>query len=163
MILHVELYYMRKYVILFIITILYRSHTEAQISNNVSGNTISNNYGSISYSIGELLYVEKGSQYTLIEGIQNGIAINLVKSNSSIKVAIYPNPTSDQIYFKVQNLNFDNYSYKIYNTNGIELLNGRIQNVNTSVSLSQLPPSIYLCKIYRDQLEMLTYQIIKIN
>ena len=154
---------MRKYVILFIITILYRSHTEAQISNNVSGNTISNNYGSISYSIGELLYVEKGSQYTLIEGIQNGIAINLVKSNSSIKVAIYPNPTSDQIYFKVQNLNFDNYSYKIYNTNGIELLNGRIQNVNTSVSLSQLPPSIYLCKIYRDQLEMLTYQIIKIN
>lgn len=154
---------MLKYIFLFILIIFNRFQIEAQISNNVSGNTISNNYGSISYSIGELLYAEKGSQYTLIEGIQNGIAINLVKSNSSIKVAIYPNPTSDQIYFKVQNLNFDNYSYKIYNTNGIELLNGRIQNVNTSVSLSQLPPSIYLCKIYRDHLEMLTYQIIKIN
>jgi hypothetical protein len=154
---------MRKYVLLIILTIFLRSHTEAQISNNASGNAISNNYGSITYSIGELFYVEKGSQYTLAEGIQNGITINPINTKSSIKVSIYPNPTSDLVYFKVQNLNFHNYSYKIYNSYGIELLHGRIQNMNASASLSHLPPSIYLCKIYRDQFEILTYQIIKIN
>lgn len=153
---------MRKYALLIILTILYRSQTEAQISNNASGNDIFNNAGSIAYSIGELFYVEKGARNTTTEGIQNGITINPVNNKSSIKISIYPNPTSDYVYFKVQNLFYENYSFKIYNSNGTELLHGRIQNMNTSVSLSHLPPSIYLCKIYRDQLEMLTYQIIKI-
>ena len=153
---------MRKYALLIILTILYRSQTEAQISNNASGNDIFNNAGSIAYSIGELFYVEKGAHNTTTEGIQNGITINPVNNKSSIKISIYPNPTSDYVYFKVQNLFYENYSFKIYNSNGTELLHGRIQNMNTSVSLSHLPPSIYLCKIYRDQLEMLTYQIIKI-
>ena len=153
---------MRKYALLIILTFLYRTQTEAQISNNASGNSFINNYGSIAYSIGELFYIEKGSEYRIAEGVQNGITINPVKTKSSIKVSIYPNPTSDLVFFKVQNLNFGTYSYKIYNSVGIELLSGRILNSNTSVSLSLLPPSIYLCKIYRDQVEQLTYQIIKI-
>lgn len=154
---------MRKYAILIILTILNIFRTEAQITINASGNTISNNYGSITYSIGEQFYVEKGAQYSLSEGIQNGFTINPIKTNSSIKVSVFPNPTNDLFYFKVQNLNFDNYSYKIFNSSGIELLQGKIQNTNTSVSLSHLLPSIYLCKIYRNQLEMLTYKIIKTN
>ena len=154
---------MCKYVCIILLIILNNSQTGAQVSNNASGNDIYNNYGSVSYSIGELFFVEKGSQYTLAEGMQNGITINPVKTKSSIKVSIYPNPTNDLVYFKVQNLNFEKYSYKIYNSYGIELLTGRILNVNTSLSLIHLPSSIYLCKIYKDQFEILTYQIIKIN
>jgi hypothetical protein len=153
---------MLKYVLFIILIILNRFQSEAQISNNVSGNDIKNNYGSIAYSVGEIFYVQKGTQYSLTEGMQNGLTINSVKNKSTIKVSVYPNPTSDLVYFKVQDLHFDNLYFKIYNSTGLELINGRIININTSVSLSHLPPSIYLCKIYRDQLEILTYQIIKI-
>jgi hypothetical protein len=153
---------MYKYVFLFLLIILNNAQSEAQITNNASGNDIKNNYGSIAYSVGELFYVQKGIQNTSSEGIQNGITINTIENKSTIKVSIYPNPTSDLIFFKVQNLYFDNLKFKIYNSIGIELLNGRIQNTITSFSISHLPPSIYLCKIYRDQVEMLTYQIIKI-
>jgi len=153
---------MYKYVILIILIVANISQIDAQISNNASGSAISSNYGSVTYSIGEICYVAKGSHYTLTEGVQNGITINPSNNKSSINVSIYPNPTSDLVYFKVQNLFFDNLSYKIYHIAGIELLNGKIHNVNTSVSLRYLPAAVYMCKIYRNQSEILTFQIIKI-
>jgi hypothetical protein len=137
--------------------------SEAQISNNASGNDLSNQFGSIAYTIGEVFYIQKGSQFFLTEGIQNGITINPIISNSSIKVLVYPNPTSDFINFKVQNLFFNNLSFILYNDIGHELLKGAILNSNTTVSLSQLPSSVYFIKIYRNQTEMAVYKIIKIN
>jgi hypothetical protein len=137
--------------------------SEAQISNNASGNDLSNQFGSIAYTIGEVFYIQKGSQFFLTEGIQNGITINPIISNSSIKVLVYPNPTSDFINFKVQNLFFNNLSFILYNDIGHELLKGAILNSNTTVSLSQFPSSVYLIKIYRNQTEMAVYKIIKIN
>ena len=158
-----ELYSMYKYVFLLLLNILNNAQSEAQITNNASGNDISNQFGSIAYTIGEVFYIQKGSQFFLTEGIQNGITINPIISNSSIKVLVYPNPTSDFINFKVQNLFFNNLSFILYNDIGHELLKGAILNSNTTVSLSQLPSSVYLIKIYRNQTEMAVYKIIKIN
>jgi hypothetical protein len=154
---------MYKYVFLILLILTNRYQTEAQISNNASGYDLSNQSGSISYSVGEVFFVQKGLQYFLTEGVQNGITINPVKTNSSIKVSVYPNPTSDFINFKVQNLFFNNLSFILYNDIGHELLKGAILNSNTTVSLSQFPSSVYLIKIYRNQTEMAVYKIIKIN
>jgi len=154
---------MSKYILLVLLFFIHNVQSEAQISNNASGNDLSNQFGSIAYTIGEVFYIQKGSQFFLTEGIQNGITINPIISNSSIKVLVYPNPTSDFINFKVQNLFFNNLSFILYNDIGHELLKGAILNSNTTVSLSQLPSSVYLIKIYRNQTEMAVYKIIKIN
>ena len=154
---------MIKYILLLISIFLNLSYTKAQSSNNASGNDIYNNYGSIAHSVGEVFYVQKGTKYTLTEGMQNGITINAIHKLSTIKVSIYPNPTSDFVHFRVQNLYFKNLAYKIYDALGKELLNGNIIDANTSVSLSHLPASIYIIKIYRDVEEIQNYQIIKIN
>jgi hypothetical protein len=137
--------------------------SEAQISNNASGNDLSNQFGSISYSIGEVFYVQKGSQMNVFEGIQNGVTMNPIISNSSIKVSVYPNPTSNFINFKVQNLYFNDLSFILYNDIGHELLKGRIQNTIESVSISQFPASVYTLIVYRNQKEMTNIKIIKIN
>lgn len=154
---------MSKYILLVLLFFIHNVQSEAQISNNASGNDLSNQFGSIAYTIGEVFYIQKGSQFFLTEGIQNGITINPIISNSSIKVLVYPNPTSDFINFKVQNLFFNNLSFILYNDIGHELLKGAILNSNTTVSLSQFPSSVYLIKIYRNQTEMAVYKIIKIN
>jgi len=154
---------MSKYILLVLLFFIHNVQSEAQISNNASGNDLSNQFGSIAYTIGEVFYIQKGSQFFLTEGIQNGITINPIISNSSIKVLVYPNPTSDFINFKVQNLFFNNLSFILYNDIGHELLKGAILNSNTTVSLIQLPSSVYLIKIYRNQTEMAVYKIIKIN
>jgi hypothetical protein len=154
---------MYKYVFLLLLIILNNAQSEAQISNNASGNDLSNQFGSISYSIGEIFYVQKGTQMNVFEGIQNAVTINPVKSNASIKVLVYPNPTSDLVHFNFKNSYTNTISYKLYNNLGNEILNGTIQNANTQISLNQLPASIYLLKVYMEKQEIECIKIIKTN
>ena len=76
---------------------------------------------------------------------------------------VYPNPTRDLIYFKVQNLDFKNLGYSVINNTGIEIIKGNVVNPTTYFSLSQFPASNYYIKIYRASTEILTYEIIKIK
>jgi hypothetical protein len=130
---------------------------------NSSGVLIQSNFGSISVSIGEVFYLNKGSSYSISEGIQHGIVINKILTNSNIHILVYPNPTNDLIFFKVENYNFQNLTYQLYNILGFELLNGRITGTASFISIKQLPPSVYYLKIYRSENVMATYKIIKIN
>jgi hypothetical protein len=154
---------MYKYVFLFLLIILNNAQSEAQITNNASGNDLSNQYGSINYSIGEIFYIQKGAQQTSSEGVQNGNTINPVKSKSNIKVSVYPNPTSDFIHLNLKSGFSNNIFYKLYNNVGIELLNGSVQNISSQISLTQLPASIYLLKVFMEQQEIENIKIIKIN
>lgn len=154
---------MYKYVLLTLLILINNAHTEAQITNNASGNDIYNNYGSVSYSIGESFYIQKGSKLSSSEGIQNNNANNTNPIKSTIKVSLYPNPTRQFINIKIQNDYSNNLSYKIYNNVGNVLLHGIIQNTNAQISLTQLPASIYLLKVYLEQVEVASIKIIKIN
>ena len=154
---------MHKYVLIIILIFTNNSQTEAQISNNASGKDLSNQYGTISYSIGEQFYVQKGTYYTLSEGVQYGNNNNYKPNSSTIKISIYPNPTSNLIKFQIQNTYSNNLSYRIFNNIGHELLYGRIENTNTPISLTQLPASIYLMKVYLEQQEVESIKLIKIN
>jgi hypothetical protein len=133
----------------------------AQQSLNSSGTLIQSNFGSISVSIGEVFYLNKGSSYSISEGIQHGIVINKIHTNSNIHVLVYPNPTDDIIYFKVENYNFQNLSYQFYNILGIELLNGKITGTGSFISIKQFPDEVYYLKLYRSKTEFVTYKIIK--
>lgn len=154
---------MYKYILLILLILTNRSQTEAQISTNASGNDIYSQYGVVSYSVGELFYTQKGSELTSSEGLQNGASIHSSHHKSLIKIAIYPNPTVDLVYFKFQNSTVNNLSYKIYNETGNVLIQGTITNANTSVSLGQLPSSVYVCKVFKEQAELTSLKIIKIN
>lgn len=158
-----DLYSMYKYVFLILLIFLNTTQTGAQVSNNTSGNDIYNQYGSVSYSIGESFYIQKGSRISSSEGIQNNNIDNTNPIKSTIKVSIFPNPTSEFVHLNFQNNYSNNLSYKIYNNQGNELLHGRIQNANTQISLTQLPASVYLLKVYVEQEEMKSIKIIKIN
>jgi hypothetical protein len=155
---------MKKSLVLILLNIyLSTQHVTAQRTLNASGVTINSPNGIVSLSIGEVFFENKASMFSQSEGIQNGIIINPIKNKSALKVAVYPNPTTDLLYFKIQDLYFNNLSYKIYNEAGIELLQGNITSSTSNVSLKQLPASIYLIKIYRNLGEIISYQVIKIN
>jgi hypothetical protein len=133
----------------------------AQQSLNSSGTLIKSNFGSVSVSIGEVFYLSKVSTYSISEGIQHGILINKILTNSNIHVLVYPNPTNDLIFFKVENYNFQDLSYQLYNALGFELLNGRITGTASYISIKQFPDAVYYLKLYRSKKEFVTYKIIK--
>jgi ribosomal protein S17 len=155
---------MKGHTILFVLYLI-QLHPiiNAQSTLNTSASDSYTLAGSLDISIGEVFYIQKGQVLNLTEGIQNGITINPVSSKSKISVSVYPNPTNDLVQFKVQNLNFNNLHYRIYNNMGNEISHGDIVNINSTVSLSKFPSSIYLVKIYRGANEESAYKILKIN
>jgi hypothetical protein len=123
---------------------------------------VNNPSGSVAFSIGEITYTSKSTTYLINEGIQFGYTIHPNSNSASVKVTIYPNPTTDLIYFKIQNGYYNNLVYRIYNDGGKELMNGNIHNANTSASLQQLPASTYFIKVYNNIEEIVSFKLIKI-
>jgi len=153
----------RLYTILLIPMLLIYNVLSSQITSNSSGLSIVSNYGSVNYSIGEVLYTQKGYTYNANEGIQNGIIINPIYTNKKLHVSIYPVPTKDVLYFKVENLNFKTLSYILITENGIEIQRGEIVNETSIISLKWFPSAVYIIKIYRNSIEETSFKILKVN
>jgi len=146
----------------FLILFSIITSASAQISINSCGMDVNNPSGSVAFSIGEITYTSKSTTYLINEGIQFGYTIHPNSNSASVKVTIYPNPTTDLIYFKIQNGYYNNLVYRIYNDGGKELMNGNIHNANTSASLQQLPASTYFIKVYNNIEEIVSFKLIKI-
>ncbi len=153
----------RLYTILLIPMLLIYNVLSSQITYNSSGLSIVSNYGSVDYSIGEVLYTQKGNFFNANEGIQNGIIINPVYTNKKLHVSVYPIPTNDIVHFKVENLNFKTLSYSLITENGKEIQRGVIENETSNISLKWLPSGLYIIKIYRNAIEETSYKILKVN
>lgn len=132
-----------------------------QSSFNCSGENVKSNFGSVSYSIGESFYVFKGADCKVNEGVQIGYVINPISTNASLRMSTYPNPTSDLVFFKVENLNFSNLSYLLFDAKGKLITKGRIVDTNSFISLKELPPSVYFLKCYRGLTEEVSFKIFK--
>jgi hypothetical protein len=160
----IDLYYMvRLFTILIIPLLFIYNRLYSQITYNSSGLSIVSNYGSVDYSIGEVLYTQKGYTYNANEGIQDGIIINPIYTNKKLHVSIYPIPTNDIVHFKVENLNFKTLSYSLITENGVEIQRGEIVNETSIISLKWFPSAVYIIKIYRNSIEETSFKILKVN
>jgi predicted CoA-binding protein len=97
------------------------------------------------------------------EGIQQSYTINEIVSKSILRVALFPNPTSNLVYFKVENLNYKNLSYRLYDINGRLITSGKILNDQSVVSLQNFPSNIFIVKVFRGELEEQSFKIFKAN
>jgi hypothetical protein len=152
-----------KLIIKFTITILSALSINANSQNSVvpSGKTEISAYGSLSFTIGDIFYTQKGETYNFSEGNQQPFKINPIENGSNLHISIYPNPSSDYIYFLVEDLNFKNLSFQLSSINGKVLQFGKITNQKSLVPLNNLTKGVYLLKIRRGALEENTYKIIK--
>jgi hypothetical protein len=120
-------------------------------------------YGIVDYSIGEVFYTSKGNEYSLFEGIQNGNGNYSKSPKIKLIATVYPNPTKDHIYLKVENLNFDQLQFNLFTEDGKLILQSKIENPQTYISLLPFPAGAYFIKLYRNKREEVSYQILKIN
>jgi hypothetical protein len=114
----------------------------------------------LSFTVGEVFYDTKGNSK---DGIQQGFIVNRISSYSSLHLSIFPNPTTDLLYFKVEDLNYENLHYFIYDFAGLLLASGTISDAQSHISLKDLPSQNLLIKCYRSVYEQVTYKVIKIN
>ena len=141
---------------------------QAQTSVNATGGNASGSGGSASYSVGQLAYTTNtGTNGSVSEGVQQPFEISVVTGIEEAKdiflnVSAYPNPTTDYLELKVENLQLSELSYKLYDISGKVYQNKEIGNSITKIEMQNLPQGIYFIKVIDTKnKEFKTFKIIK--
>ena len=141
---------------------------QAQTSVNATGGNASGSGGSASYSVGQLAYTTNtGTNGSVSEGVQQAFEISVVTGIEEAKdiflnVSAYPNPTTDYLELKVENLQLSELSYKLYDISGKIYQNKEIGNCITKIEMQNLPQGIYFIKVIDTKnKEFKTFKIIK--
>ena len=148
---------------------------QAQEAIPARGGNASGSGGSVSYSVGQIVYTTNtGTPGSVAQGVQQPYEISVVNSIDEAKgitlmLSAYPNPTTDYLTLEVDAstlLNIRSLSYQLYNINGKLLMNKNIESNKTSVSMTNLVSEIYFLKVIEaqgtvTQKEIKTFKIIK--
>lgn len=143
---------------------------QAQGSIPVSGGNASGTAGSISYSVGQIVYTtNSGTNGYVTQGVQQPYEISAVTGFDEIKgitlqCSAYPNPTTDFINLKVDEsstLNSNLMSYQLCDINGKLLETKNITSNETNIFMSNLLPATYFLKVTLGNKEVKSFIIIK--
>jgi hypothetical protein len=143
---------------------------KAQTNTNASGGIASGSGGSISYSIGQLVYTTSfGSNGSVAEGVQQAYEISVVTANNLAKeinlvVVAYPNPTSDYLSLSIDAstmFSIQSMSYQLYDMNGKLLRSEKIISSQTTIDMSNLVSASYYVQVKQEKTELKTFKIIK--
>ncbi len=140
---------------------------QAQESINATGGDASGNGGSVSYSVGQLVYqTHTGTNGSIAEGVQQAYEISVVtaiEDAKSIKlmVSAYPNPTTDYLTLEVNEFELSNLSFQLYDMNGKLLQSEKITGNQTSIVMRSLVPATYFIQVSQENKELKTFKIIK--
>jgi len=129
----------------------------AQEAIPASGGTVNGQGGSVSFTVGQVVYTTDSSQeHTISRGVQQPYEISVVTSSSEITltgidVQAYPNPATDFLTLRieaVQNKNVQSLVCELFDMNGRMLEKQNITSSHTNIRMSHLAASSYLLKVY---------------
>ena len=140
---------------------------QAQESINATGGNTSGSGGSVSYSVGQVVYTtHTGTSGSVAEGVQQPYEISVVTGleeaqSINLSVTAYPNPTTDYLTLRIDEFEISNLSFQLYDMNGKLLQNEKITGNQTSIVMSNLLPATYFVKVIQGNKEVKTFKIIK--
>jgi hypothetical protein len=140
---------------------------QAQQVVTTSGGNASGSGGSVSYSIGQIVYTTNAnSNGSVAQGVQQPYEISVVTAIEEAKdinliCSVYPNPTTDFLTLKVMNYDNENLSYWLYDFNGNLLQNKKVEDNECNVSMQNLFSGTYILKVTDNNKVIKTFKIIK--
>jgi hypothetical protein len=140
---------------------------QAQTSVNATGTNASGSGGTVSYSVGQVVYTTNtGASGSVAQGVQQAFEISVVTGLEEAKginlsVSAYPNPTTDYLTLEVKDVELLNLHFQMYDMNGKLLQNAKITGNQTSIVMNNLVPASYFVKVVQGNKEVKTFKIIK--
>ncbi|HBS87442.1 MAG: hypothetical protein A2W91_00750 [Bacteroidetes bacterium GWF2_38_335] len=139
----------------------------AQESTNSTGGNATGSGGSVSYSVGQVVYnTITGTEGSLTQGVQQPYEISEINGVEEVVdihffVLVYPNPSTDYLTLEMKTIEMSGFAYQLYDMNGKLLQNGEISALLTNIATGMLTPSTYFLKVVRNNMEVKTFKIIK--
>lgn len=133
-----------------------------------SGGEGSGSGGSISFSVGQVVYqATQGSSASVAEGVQQAYEVSVVTGLSEIStfsIGIFPNPTTDFLFLNIDQANGitdEELTYKLIDLNGQILISRPIIDASTRIDMRNCAPAPYFLRIQMGSQEIKTIKIIK--
>tara|TARA_R110002072_G_scaffold31040_9_gene96259 strand:- start:899 stop:1378 length:480 start_codon:yes stop_codon:yes gene_type:complete len=138
--------------------------SHAQNSPTATGGDASGFNGSVSYSIGQVVFTSLASGTTsLIQGNQQAFEISnpisIEEFEISFNAEIFPNPSSKNLTLKMD-LD-DSCSYQLIDLNGKLLKTEIIVSKNTTISMVSFPKASYYLRILKKGQILKSFKVIK--
>ena len=144
---------------------------QAQESINATGGNAWSSGGSVSYSVGQMVYTTNtgGANGSVAQGVQQPYEISVVAGLEEVKgvniiCSAYPNPTADYLTLEVSAstmLSIQSMSYQLFDINGKLLETKKLEGNQTSIVMSNLVPAMYFVKVIEGNKEVKMFKIIK--
>lgn len=137
---------------------------KAQESINSAGAEATGSGGTVNFSIGQVMYAaQTSSSGSVTVGAQQPFVISVVSGfdNANIQVSAiaYPNPTSNELKLKVNNL--ENFVYQLLDVRGNIVYAQSVSQNSITIEMKELPPAIYILKVISLSSVVKTFKIIK--
>jgi hypothetical protein len=149
------------FLLLFGLTNLPAQEAIVTSGGNATGST------SVSYSIGQIVYTTNiGTIGSTSQGVQQPYEISVMTGikeavDISLEFIAYPNPATDFVKLKINNFEFKNLRYQLYDINGSLLQDNKVDDIETTITMQNIKPSTYFLKILQGNREIKTFKIIK--
>jgi hypothetical protein len=140
---------------------------QAQEAIPVSGGNATGTGGSVSFSAGQIVYTTNtGITGTVAQGVQQPFEISIITALRKtegiiLESYVYPNPSRDNLKLVIRTKNFENFSFLLYDMNGISIQDKRINSEETEIIMESLSSSVYFLKIMSGKKEIKIFKIIK--
>lgn len=146
--------------------------TYTQIHQTIAatgGNASGTGGSSISFTVGQIAYGLKGSsEWSVSEGVQQPYEISVLKTSIestediTLEYKVFPNPVHDFFKLTVKPFHNEKMRYRLYNDNGLKLLDKKVESEETLISVDNFISTIYYLKIFIDNKEVKIFKIVKI-
>jgi hypothetical protein len=159
---------------LAIVSFLFFSTNLIQAQNAIpsTGGNASGSGGTLSYSVGQVVYTTNtGTSGSVAQGVQQPYEIYIITGiDNSMKIilscTVFPNPVTTHLTLKTENTDNENLSYQLYDINGKQLENKKIDRNETTILMEHRPTATYFLKVTQtgqtsSSKEIKTFKIVK--
>lgn len=140
---------------------------QAQEAISASGSNAKGTGGSLSYTVGQVVYTSNTSTVgSVSQGVQQPFEIFVISGIEESKditllCTAYPNPATTYLTLKIEGIAKAQCFASLYDSAGRLLESKQVENTITSIGMSNLAPSTYFLKVIQSNKIIKTFKIIK--
>ncbi len=125
----------------------------AQEALLTAGAEASSSIGTVSYSVGQLLYsTDTGTTGSASQGVQQPYQGSITLGNgvtaTVVNFSLYPNPTTDKLILTTESLEHFTLNIHLYDITGKVLRAQALTENTTTIRMEDLPSATYFLQIY---------------
>ncbi len=153
-------------IILLSVGLQWAGLTQAQESVNASGGDATGGGGTLSYSLGQVVYITNtGGAGSVAQGVQHAYQIFPVgnmETAINISLTAFPNPTTENLTLQISDFENEKLTYQLIDMQGKLISNGQVSARQTIINTSYLASAIYFIHVLNQENQKVqTFKIIK--